>query len=67
MSGRIIAPSEALTKPAQEKPRPCCRDPRNLGSVHRTSDKGTTFRRCRVCGARHFEAIMDPGRLGLRF
>lgn len=64
---RIITPAEALAKPTAKPPRECCRDPRNLGRVHRTGMRGQTFRRCRVCGARHFELVAEPGHLGLRF
>lgn len=43
---------------------PCCREEANLGPVVReTAD--LLYRRCTVCGRRHFELTVDPGQLGL--
>lgn len=44
--------------------KPCCRDDANLGVVERVN-ASLTFRRCQVCGCRHFEAVADVGALGL--
>jgi hypothetical protein len=43
----------------------CCRDDANLGPVEAVSND-VTFRRCAVCGCRHFEALADPGHFGVR-
>jgi hypothetical protein len=53
----------------QAQPRPCCRDPRNLGPVAVLCADATadlTVRWCQACGVRHFTLNADPGRLGVR-
>jgi hypothetical protein len=47
----------------------CCRKPSNLGELQQYGrpELGITFRRCQVCGSRHFEATAEPGQIGLRF
>ena len=41
----------------------CCKD--NLGpAVQERPD--LTYRCCQVCGVRHFELTLDPGKFGLR-
>lgn len=46
----------------------CCKNPTNLyvsnGRDEQRAD--VTIRRCKVCDCRHFEAIVDPGVLGVR-
>jgi hypothetical protein len=49
--------------PAQ--PKRCCRETANLGPVEQDGP-GLTYRRCQLCGCRHFELTADPGRFGLR-
>lgn len=43
----------------------CCTDSRNLGPVQRF-DQQTVFRRCQVCGCRHFEQDVELGRFDIR-
>ncbi len=47
--------------------RACCKNPDNLYvSVGRDEQRSDlTIRRCRICDRRHFEAIVDPGKLGM--
>jgi len=43
----------------------CCQQAENLGPpVQERHD--LVYRRCQICGCRHFELILDPGRLVLR-
>ena len=43
----------------------CCKDPANLGApLQERLD--LEVRICQVCGCRHFELTVDPGRIGLR-
>lgn len=43
----------------------CCKQPENL--VEEPSGKpDLILRRCSVCGCRHFELTMDPGKFELR-
>lgn len=39
----------------------CCKDPQNLGTPVQ-SGPTETFRRCMVCGCRHFRLIAEPGK-----
>ena len=49
----------------EDKRKDCCKDEKNLGPVvHERSD--LTYRRCEVCGCRHFELMIEPGRFGLQ-
>jgi hypothetical protein len=51
---------------------PCCSDPENRedGPGPRGLDAPpppeVTVTHCRVCECRHFEAVLDPGQLGLK-
>lgn len=44
--------------------RCCCRKGENLVWTQMKTDLG--FNRCTVCGSRHFELTVDPGRLGIK-
>jgi hypothetical protein len=46
----------------------CCRRVSNLGVRERYGrpELDIWFRRCAVCGSRHFETTAEPGRLGVR-
>ncbi len=46
----------------------CCRKLENLGPPERygRAELNISFRRCQRCGARHFEVVADPGRLGIK-
>jgi hypothetical protein len=48
----------------------CCQDNDNLEVVERRAVQGSApadlvVRKCKVCGCRHFELTIDPGKLGL--
>ena len=43
----------------------CCRDPQNLQPAPEFEKPGLSVRRCKVCGCRHFELSVEPGKLGL--
>lgn len=45
----------------------CCRFESNMGPEERLEDSppGEIFRRCRICGRRHFEVTLDPGEFQL--
>lgn len=40
----------------------CCQDMANRGTAERVSED-LSFTRCLVCGARHFELVVDPSDL----
>ena len=42
----------------------CCQKPENLVAQQDRPD--LLVRVCKVCGCRHFELTVDPGKLGLR-
>lgn len=46
----------------------CCKIDENLGTVETLPDakEGETFRRCQLCGCRHFTLMLDPTRIGLQ-
>lgn len=44
--------------------RECCKNSNNLHVTEEKSDM--TVRRCSVCNRRHFEVIVDPGKIGLQ-
>ncbi len=44
----------------------CCKNPENLGPPIEQA-KDLTYRVCKVCGCRHFEAIADLGGFGIEF
>lgn len=48
------------------RPKRCCRNLANLGPPESHEGRPLSFRRCQVCGCRHFEFAVDPGHLGLR-
>ena len=51
-------------KPTQIKK--CCRDHSNLGPRENLDPEGNVqFKRCQVCGCRHFWAVADEGRVEL--
>src|SRR5574341_449800 len=43
--------------------RRCCKQESNLQFARIRPD--LTVKRCRICGSRHFEATLDPGKIGL--
>ena len=43
----------------------CCRDEKNLSETVQER-KDLVYRRCGVCGCRHFELTVDPGELGVQ-
>ncbi len=43
--------------------RDCCRQTENLVPYQERPD--LLVNKCKVCGARHFELTIDPGKLGL--
>lgn len=43
---------------------PCCQQPENRSQPERLPN-GATVQKCTVCGRRHFEVVVDPGRLGV--
>ena len=42
----------------------CCKQPENLKPYQVRPDLAVN--KCQVCGCRHFELTVDPGKLGLR-
>jgi len=46
----------------------CCKNPDNLYRRENDPEEAPSeiIKRCKVCGARHFELTVDPGRLGLK-
>jgi len=47
----------------------CCEKPENREAVESPEEErreSLTVERCTVCGRRHFELTVDPGKLGLR-
>jgi hypothetical protein len=46
----------------------CCQDESNLGAieVHPDAGEGEVFRRCQVCGRRHFTVYLEPMIIGIR-
>ena len=42
-----------------DKRKDCCKVEKNLGPVVQHSED-LTYRRCQVCGCRHFELSVDP-------
>jgi hypothetical protein len=48
-----------------EHVKACCQNEANLVAQPQTRPD-LVVRICDVCGRRHFEATVDPGRLGLR-
>ena len=46
----------------------CCQDMDNRGPVERLPDAGDgeVFRRCQVCGRRHFTVTLDPLTIGIQ-
>ena len=45
--------------------KPCCIDKANLLPPEPTGVEGEVFRRCKVCGCRHFKMQVDTGELGI--
>lgn len=46
--------------------QPCCAAPENLTEPEPVEGReGLTVQFCKVCGRRHFELTVDPGRLGI--
>jgi hypothetical protein len=43
----------------------CCQQPENLKALPQTRTD-LIIRVCAVCGRRHFEVTMEPGRIGLK-
>ena len=41
----------------------CCKDPENLELTQVNTDLLVNV--CKVCGCRHFELTVDPGKLGM--
>jgi len=41
--------------------KPCCQDPANREARQETPDLVVSV--CQVCGCRHFELTVDPGKL----
>lgn len=48
-----------------EAPIECCRHAENGQPAEANGNPDITIRRCRVCGRRHFEAIIDPHQIGI--
>lgn len=46
------------------KPKRCCRGPTNRRPLQ-TGRHDLKLERCRVCGAKHWELTVDPGRMGV--
>lgn len=46
----------------------CCQDENNLGPYERMPEAvdGEVFRRCKVCGCRHFTFYAEPGIIGIK-
>jgi hypothetical protein len=45
----------------------CCKQEANLGQKQQVDGrKDLSFRRCGVCGCRHFEMMADPLRMNVR-
>lgn len=42
----------------------CCQDPANL-EEQESGKPDLTLRVCRMCGCRHFELTVDPGKFGV--
>jgi len=47
-----------------DKRKECCKQPENLVPKQERPDLFINV--CKVCGCRHFELTVDPGKLGLR-
>ncbi len=47
------------------KIKECCQNADNLSDPESTGVEGEVVRRCKVCGCRHFKAVLDTGRLGV--
>jgi hypothetical protein len=45
--------------------KPCCKNPANLERLQLQND--LTVSMCRECGCKHWEAVAEPGHIGLRF
>lgn len=48
--------------------RPCCGDARHLQVLAPFSPEhrhGMITKQCRLCGRKHYELIVDPGRMGV--
>lgn len=58
-------PPKTITVQANGLLKPCCADESNLGKLQQLNEE-VRFRRCKVCGCRHFEANAEPGRLFTR-
>lgn len=44
--------------------KPCCKNPLNLKKHQERPD--LVIRKCMLCGCRHFELTMDPGKIGFK-
>lgn len=42
----------------------CCKDVDNLELIEENDD-GSTVKRCKVCGAKHYHMFMDVGNLSM--
>ncbi len=49
----------------EDKRKECCKKPENLREPERLRDD-LVFRRCKVCGCRHFELTLEPGHFDAR-
>ena len=47
------------------KIKECCQNEDNLSEPEPTGVEGEVVRRCKVCGCRHFRAVVDTGHLGI--
>lgn len=48
-------------------PRGCCTKKGNLSENVSITDTNMTVRFCQKCGAKHYEMVLDPGKIGLTF
>lgn len=62
---RRLFPAKTPEPKIGDHRKACCRNEKNLGPAVQAGPK-TTFRRCTVCQCRHFEAVLDPGVIGIR-
>lgn len=53
-----------MTLIAGDQRKECCKQPENLKRHEERPD--LVVNKCQVCGCRHFELTVDPGKLGLR-